>query len=102
MMVHNPAFAAIAVLTLAIGIGQHCNLHAVKPILIVRCLSARQPPHAAVEMRKNGAPMPVTFGTFQGLSQRTQSFDALAVSSLATRRDCTSQGDRPDASPASA
>jgi putative ABC transport system permease protein len=99
MMVHNPAFAAIAVLTLAIGIGASTAIFsAVKPILI----DALPYPHASRlmllwEMRKNGAPMPVTFGTFQGLSQRTQSFDALAVfKPWQPAATATSQADRPE------
>ncbi len=31
------------------------------------------------EMRSDGSPQPVTFGTFHGLQERTRSFDAMAV-----------------------
>ena len=31
------------------------------------------------EMRKDGSPQPVTFGTFHGLAERSRSFDAMAV-----------------------
>jgi putative ABC transport system permease protein len=99
MMAHNPGFTAVAVLTLAIGIGASTAIFsAVKPILI----DALPYPHASRlmllwEMRKNGAPMPVTFGTFQGLSQRTQSFDALAVfKPWQPAATATSQADRPE------
>ncbi|MGD0631273.1 MAG: permease prefix domain 1-containing protein, partial [Terracidiphilus sp.] len=99
MMAHNPAFTAVAVLTLAIGIGASTAIFsAVKPILI----DALPYPHASRlmllwEMRKNGAPMPVTFGTFQGLSQRTQSFEALAVfKPWQPAATATSQADRPE------
>ena len=99
MMVHNPAFTAVAVLTLAIGIGASTAIFsAIKPILI----DPLPYPHAnrlmlLWEMREKGAPMPVTFGTFQGLSQRTQSFDALAVfKPWQPAATATSQVDRPE------
>jgi len=98
-MVHNPGFTAVAVLTLAIGIGASTAIFsAVKPILI----DPLPYPHARRlmllwEMRMNGAPMPVTFGTFHGLSQRTQSFDALAVfKPWQPAATATSQADRPE------
>ena len=81
MMMHNPGFTAVAVLTLAIGIGASTAIFsAIKPILI----DPLPYPHASRlmllwEMRTNGGPMPVTFGTFQGLSQSTHALDALAV-----------------------
>jgi hypothetical protein len=99
MMVHNPGFTAVAVLTLAIGIGASTAIFsAIKPILI----DPLPYPHASRlmmlwEMRKDGAPMPVTFGTFQGLSQRSQSFDALAVfKPWQPAATATSQVDRPE------
>src|ERR1700677_3638025 len=81
MMVHNAGFTAVVVLTLAIGIGASTAIFsAIKPILI----DPLPYPHASRltmlwEVRKDGAPMPVTFGTFHGLSERSHSFDALAV-----------------------
>jgi putative ABC transport system permease protein len=81
MMLHSPGFTAVAVLTLAIGIGASTAIFsAIKPILI----DPLPYPNASRltmlwEMRKDGGPMPVTFGTFQGLSQRGRSFDAVAV-----------------------
>ena len=81
MMAHNPGFTAVAVLTLAIGIGASTAIFsAIKPILI----DPLPYPDAhrltmLWELRKDGPPMPVTFGTFYGLSQRSRSFDNLAV-----------------------
>ncbi|MGA2650707.1 MAG: ABC transporter permease [Terracidiphilus sp.] len=98
-MVHNAGFTSVAVLTLAIGIGASTAIFsAIKPILI----DPLPYPHASRlmmvwEMRKSGAQIPVTFGTFHGLSQQNRSFDALAVfkpwSPAAT---ATSQADRPE------
>jgi putative ABC transport system permease protein len=99
MMANNQGFTAVVVLTLAIGIGASTAIFsAIKPILI----DPLPYPHSSQltmlwEMRKNGAPMPVTFGTFHGLSQQNGSFDALAVfkpwSPAAT---ATSQADKPE------
>jgi len=99
MMAHNPGFTAVAVITLAIGIGASTAIFsAIKPILIEPLPYA----HAGRlmmlwEMRKDGAPMPVTFGTFQGLSQRSHSFDTLAVfKPWQPAATATSQADRPE------
>ncbi|MEO8657354.1 MAG: ABC transporter permease, partial [Bryobacteraceae bacterium] len=77
----NPGFAVVCVLTLALGIGASTAIFsAVNPILF-------QPlPYPSAgqlmmiqEMRSNGSPRPVTFGTFYGLAQGSRSFDAMAV-----------------------
>src|SRR6202046_5693683 len=76
-LLHNPGFALVTTLTLSLGIGATTAIFsAVNPILF-------QPlpyPHAdhlmmLWEMRSDGSPQPVTFGTFHGLQQRTRSFD---------------------------
>ncbi|MGO9337922.1 MAG: ADOP family duplicated permease [Terracidiphilus sp.] len=99
MMAHNPAFTAVAVLTLAVGIGASTAIFSViKPILI----DPLPYPHASRlmmlwEMGKGGAPIPVTFGTFQGLNQRSRSFDSLAVfKPWQPAATATSQADRPE------
>jgi putative ABC transport system permease protein len=99
MMAHNPGFTAVAALTLAIGIGASTAIFsAIKPILIDPLPYS----HASRlmmlwEMRKDGGPMAVTFGTFQGLSQRSHSFDALAVfKPWQPAATATGQGDRPE------
>jgi putative ABC transport system permease protein len=99
MMANNQGFTAVVVLTLAIGIGASTAIFsAIKPILI----DPLPYPHSSRlmmlwEMRKSGAQIPVTFGTFHGLSQQNRSFDAFAVfkpwSPAAT---ATSQADRPE------
>jgi putative ABC transport system permease protein len=82
MMAHNPGFTAVAVVTLAIGIGATSAIFSVvKPILI----DPLPYPHASRlmllwEMQKNSVPIPVSFGTFRGLSTQTSSVESLAVS----------------------
>jgi putative ABC transport system permease protein len=77
----SPGFAWTSILILALGIGACTAIFsAVKPIL----LDPLPYPHASRimmlwEMRKDGAPMDVTFGTFHGLVERSRSFDAMAV-----------------------
>jgi putative ABC transport system permease protein len=77
----NPGFAFTAVLVLALGIGASTAIFsAMNPILF-------QPlpyPHAGRitmiwEMTRDGSPLDVTFGTFRGMSERSRSFEALAV-----------------------
>jgi putative ABC transport system permease protein len=80
-LLHSPGFALVSILTLALGIGASTAIFsAVNPILF-------QPlpyPHAdrlmmIQEMRNNGSPRRPTFGTFQGLTEGSRSFDATAV-----------------------
>ncbi len=80
-LVHNPGFALVAVLTLALGIGASTAIFsAVNPILF-------QPlpyPHAGrlmmiQEMRSDGSLLHPTFGTFHGLAQTNRTFEAMAV-----------------------
>jgi len=99
MMTRKPAFTAVAVLTLAIGIGASTAIFsAVKPILI----DPLPYPHAGRimmlwEMRKDSAPMDVTFGTFHGFEERSRSFDAMAVMKpWQPAMTETSQFDRPE------
>ena len=99
MMAHNAGFTAVAVLTLAIGIGASTAIFsAMKPILIDP-LPYPQASRLMMlwEARKDGAPMPVTFGTFHGLSERNRSFEALAVfKPWQPAASSTSDGDRPE------
>lgn len=81
MMARNPTFTAVVLMTLAIGMGASTAIFsAIKPILI----DSLPYPHASRlmmlwEMRVSGQSLPVTFGTFHGLSERSRAFDALAV-----------------------
>jgi len=77
----SPSFTLTAVVTLAVGIGASTAIFsAVKPIL----LDPLPYPHSSRlmmlwEMRRDGAPMDVTFGTFRGLEESNRSFEAIAV-----------------------
>ena len=82
-LVHNPGFALVSVLTLGLGIGASSAIFsAVNPILF-------QPlpyPHASrlmmIQEMRGGSPRRPTFGTFQGLAEASQSFEAMAVMKL--------------------
>jgi putative ABC transport system permease protein len=77
----SPGFASTSILILALAIGGCTAIFsAVKPIL----LDPLPYPHARQlmmlwEMRTDGQPSDVTFGTFQGIAERTRSFDTMAV-----------------------
>jgi putative ABC transport system permease protein len=80
-LIHNPGFALVTTLTLALGIGAGTAIFsAVNPILF----KPLPYPNAGQlmmiwEMRSDGSPQPPTFGTFYGLEQRARSFDTMAV-----------------------
>ncbi len=80
-LLRNRGFALVTSLTLALGIGACTAIFsAVNPILF----EPLPYPHAGRlmmlwEMRGDGAPRPVSFGTFRGLQERGRSFDAMAV-----------------------
>jgi len=77
----RPGFAFTAVLVLALGIGASTAIFsAVNPILF-RPLPYPQARRIMMvwESRRGGAPFDAAFATFQGLSERTRSFESLAV-----------------------
>jgi putative ABC transport system permease protein len=77
----SPGFTATSTLVLGIAIGACTTIFsAVKPILL-DSLPYPQPSRVTMlwETRSDGAPSPVTFGTFRGLIERSRSFDAIAV-----------------------
>lgn len=77
----SPAFTAVAVLVIALGIGATTAIFsAVNPILFE---PLPYPQAARImmiwEMRSDGSPLDVSFGSFHGLVDRSRSFQALAV-----------------------
>jgi putative ABC transport system permease protein len=77
----NPGFALVTTLTLALGIGASTAIFsAVNPILFEPLPYPRASRLMTLsEMRSYGSPIPVSFGTFHGLQERSRSFDAVAV-----------------------
>jgi putative ABC transport system permease protein len=77
----SPAFTAVAVLVVALGIGATTAIFsAVNPILF-KPLPYPQAGRIMMiwEMRSDGSPLDITFGSFHGLVERSRSFQALAV-----------------------
>jgi putative ABC transport system permease protein len=77
----NLGFTAVAAITLALGIGASTAIFsAVNPILF-EPLPYPHPGRVAMiwERRSNSSPLAVTFGSFFGVSNRSRSFEALAV-----------------------
>ncbi len=78
---HNPSFAVVAVLTLALGVGATTAIFsALDPILF----AALPYPHAErlvtiAERRGNGGATAPTYGTFGELAARTRSFESVAA-----------------------
>ena len=77
---NNPGFAATAILVLGLGIGATTAIFsAVNPILF-KSLPYPHPDRimSVLEMKDGGSRLP-SFGTFRGISERSQSFEAMAV-----------------------
>jgi putative ABC transport system permease protein len=80
----TPGFTVVAGLTLALGVGSATAIFsAVSPILF----EPLPYPHAdrivlVSDFGSGGSPVPVTFGTYRELADRSQSFEALAVVDL--------------------
>jgi putative ABC transport system permease protein len=77
----NPGFALTSVVILGLGIGASTAIFsAVYPVLF-KALPYPEPSRLMMiwEMRRGGAPMDVTFGTFHGIEQRNHSFSFTAA-----------------------
>src|SRR6185369_11517679 len=81
MLLKHPTFTIVATLTLALGIGASTAIFsAVNPILF----EPLPYPHPSQIMMisdhgSEDSPIPVTFGTYRELVERSRSFDAIAV-----------------------
>jgi putative ABC transport system permease protein len=80
-LVRNPTFAAVAILTLATGIGASTAIFsAVKPILFEPLPYPDADRLVMIwDTGQDGARADVTFGTFRELAARSRSFSAMAV-----------------------
>jgi putative ABC transport system permease protein len=80
-LLRNPSFALVTTLTLALGIGAGTAIFSAVNAVLFKSLPYPQAGQLMMiwEMRKDGSPQPVTFGTFHGLQERTRSFDTMAV-----------------------
>ena len=77
----NPGFALTAIVVLTLGIGASTAIFsAVYPVLF-KPLPYPEPGRLVMiwEMRRGGAPIDVTFGTFHGVNRHNRSFEATAV-----------------------
>ena len=76
----NPGFTAVAAITLALGIGATTVIFsAINPILFKALPYAHAERVLMVsDVANNGTPMPVTFGTYREILQRSHSFESLA------------------------
>ncbi len=77
----TPGFATAAVLTLGLGIGSATAIYsAVRPVLF-EPLPYPHPDRvlSITDRSEDGAPLPLTFGTYRELVERSRSFQALSV-----------------------
>ncbi len=77
----TPGFTTVAVLTLGLGIGSATAIFsAVSPVLFEPLAYPHPERVLSITNRSaDGAPLPVTFGTYRELVERSRSFEALSV-----------------------
>src|ERR1700733_11050739 len=80
-LLRNPGFAIVATLTVALGIGAATAIFSAGNPILFKQLPYQHASRLMTlwEMRSDGSPIPVSFGTFHGLQERSRSFDAMAV-----------------------
>ncbi|HEU4619760.1 MAG TPA: ABC transporter permease [Gammaproteobacteria bacterium] len=77
----SPGFAAVAALTLALGIGAGTAIVSVARPILFSSLPYPDPDRIVMlsDVTAEGTPFAVTYGTYAELSQRSRSFESLAV-----------------------
>lgn len=77
----SPGFAVTSIFILALGIGASTAIFSVLNPILFEPLPYPHPDRVMMlwEMRSDGLPLDVTFGTFHGLAEHNRSFEALAV-----------------------
>ena len=81
MLRKNPGFAAVAILTLALGIGANTAVFSVVNAVLLRPLDVKDPSHLAyVQEHWHGIFPNVSVGNFIDVKQQNRSFEALAAS----------------------
>jgi predicted permease len=77
----SPGFAAIAVLSIALGVGASTAVFSAVRGILFAALPYPQPQRvvALSDRDSEGGPLPLTYGTFRELAQRSRSLERLAV-----------------------
>src|SRR5215475_11362460 len=75
----NPGFAAVTIITLALGIGANTAIFSILDALLLRSLPVTQPDRLVemVAIYRNGSQVPFSFPTFQLLQQNQRVFSGL-------------------------
>jgi predicted permease len=76
----SPGFAAVGIVTLAVGIGATTAIFSAVDAILFEPLPYPGPERIAAiaDMGIDGEPLDVTFGTYRELAQRSRAFDAMA------------------------
>jgi predicted permease len=89
----NPAFAAAAVLTLALGIGANAAIYQVLDAVLFRALPVRDPASLVeVQLIENNRPIHVSYPLYRELAARQQVLDGLFAVSDAPLRQAVLRG----------
>ena len=85
MLLQNPGFAAVALLSLALGIGANTTIFSVLNTVLLRPFPVMEPERLAVlnerNLQKEGMRVP-TFTAYQELKKRTRVFESLALTGM--------------------